>query len=145
MSARDLYSTIKRVPSIAPLGRTGDVTGASVDTRGYQSVTFGIDIGVGGITFDESNKIEFIAEHSDDGSAWTAVAAADVRGPETWLAGGIVKSLIAAHAAAASYKVGYFGQKRYVRMKADHTGTHGAATGYGVAVVLGHPHLAAVA
>lgn len=145
MSARDLYSIVKRLPTIAPLGRTADVTGAAVDTKGYNSVTLEIDVGVGGITFDATNKIEFIAEHSDDGSTWTAVAANDVRGPETWLAGGIVKSLIAAHAAAASYKVGYFGQKRYVRAKADHSGTHGAATGYGVAVLLGHPHLAAVA
>jgi hypothetical protein len=39
--------------------------------------------------------------------------------------GGIVKSLIAAHAAADTTEVGYIGGKRYLKVLADFSGTHG--------------------
>lgn len=145
MSARDLYSLIKRAVSLGAAARNADANGATVDTQGYRSVTMEIDMGVGGITFDGTNKIELILQHSDDGSAWSAVAAADARGPEGVTGAGIVKSFIAAHAAAACYKVGYFGQKRYVRAVADFSGTHGTATPFSASFLLGDPMVAPVA
>lgn len=144
MSARDLYSHVNRVISLAPAVRAADATGTAVDCRGYSSVTLELDVAAGGITFDATNKIEAILEHSDDNSTFTAVAAADVRGPVAWATGGIIKSFIVAHT-AQSYKFGYYGQKRYVRPKLDYSGTHGTGTGTSAAILLGHPHLAPVA
>jgi hypothetical protein len=41
---------------------------------------------------------------------------------------GIIKSLVAAHAAAAVYRYGYKGGKRYLKLLADFSGTHGTGT-----------------
>jgi hypothetical protein len=73
------------------------------------------------------NKIEFILEHSNDNSTWNAVAQADVLGP-TVAAGGIVRSLVAAKAAADVQEISYIGGRRYVRLTPDFSGTHGTGT-----------------
>ena len=39
-----------------------------------------------------------------------------------------MKALVAAHAAAEQFLVGYRGKKRYVKLTADFSGTHGTAT-----------------
>jgi hypothetical protein len=128
---RDSISTIKVLGTInATL--SADNTPAAIDTRGYDSVALLIGVGVGGITFTGSNKIEFKVTHSDDDSSYSDVAAADVilgvNADASVGSGGIVKSLIAAHAAATVTKVGYIGGKRYLKVLADFSGTHGSGT-----------------
>lgn len=125
----------KRVAtSIAPAALAADNTPVSLERLGYQSLTYFIHVGVGGITFDATNKVEFTMTHSDDGTTWTAVEDDDVKitlpdgTAGTVGTGGIVRSLVAAHAAATVTKVGYIGHKKYTRLLADFSGTHGAAT-----------------
>lgn len=144
---RDLASMIKSVPMIGPASFNADNTSSAVDRQGFDSVTFEINIGVGGITFDTTNKVEFKATHSDDNVTYTAVTDADVLMPagQTVGSGGIVKSLIAAHAAASSTKIAYIGGKRYTKMQADFSGTHGAATPIAAIAILSHPARAPVA
>jgi hypothetical protein len=96
-------------------------------------------IGVGGITFSGVNKIEFVLTHSDDDSSYAAVTDADMLGV-TGIVTGIIKSLIVAHAAAAVYRFGYVGGKRYLKLLADFSGTHGTGTALQAAVVKGNPH-----
>lgn len=137
---RDLYSVLKRAVSLAHASRTtSSSAGAAVDTAGYQSVAFEIDIGAGGITFTGTNRIDIAAEHSDDGSTWAVVPAADMRAPTAPTAAGIAMSVTAAHAAAAAYTVGYFGGKRYVRGTDTRGGTHATGTSVGISIALGHP------
>lgn len=93
-----------------------------------------LHIGVGGITFTGTNKIEFVLTHSDD----------DVQGV-TGVTNGIVKALKTAHAAAAVTKIGYIGYRRYLKVLADFSGTHGTGTPIAVAAILGRPHSAPVA
>jgi hypothetical protein len=74
----------------------------------------------------------------------TAVADADVDLTESNIStvgtGGIVRSLIAEHAAATVDRVGYIGGKRYLKILADFSGTHGTGTPIGVQVIKGLPH-----
>lgn len=116
---------------IGVVALAADNTPAALDTRDYNCVEIELDIGIGGITFDGSNKVEFKLTHSDDDSSYAAVETGDVRAEGAALtvaSGGIIKSLVAAHAAAARYHFEYIGAKRYLKLLADFTGTHGTAT-----------------
>lgn len=141
---RDLVSRLKNVLALAAASYSADNTPVAVDRAGYNSAMLVLNIGAGGITFDATNKVEFKLTHSDDGTTYTAVADGDVPGV-TIGTGGIIKSLVAAHAAAATYKFGYIGGKRYLKLLADFSGTHGTATPLSATWELGDPLMAPVA
>lgn len=124
---------------IVPATISADNTPAVLDLAGYNGVNIHVQVGVGGITFTGSNKVEFILKHGDasDGSDQAAVAVADVTGVTA--TSGIIRSLTAAHAAATVVSCGYVGTKRYVSCLADFSGTHGAGTPIAVLAVLGYP------
>ena len=124
--------------------RTTDLTGTTVDLQGFGAAAFHLHIGVGGITFTGTDRIDFIVEHSDDGAAWVPVAQTDISGA-TVTGSGIVRSLVAAKAAADVQEIDYIGNRRYVRMTADFSGTHGTGTPFGAVVVRGLPDLMPVA
>ena len=105
-----------------------DNTPASFDIGKADSCTVFIEVGVGGITFSGTNKVEFVLTHSDtSASGFTAVVQDDVVGV-TVAGAGIVRSLIVAHAAASVVSIGYKGRKQFLRLLADFSGTHGTAT-----------------
>jgi tryptophan synthase beta subunit len=110
---------------------SADNTPAAVDNLGYHKATITLAIGAGGITFTASNKIEFVLTHSDDNSTYSNVTDSDVildsLGP-TSVTSGIVRSLTSAHATADVQKIGYIGGKRYLKLLADFSGTHGTGT-----------------
>jgi len=137
---RDLHSNLSTQVLIAPAVVSADTTPVSVDLREFQAVMLMLYIGVGGITFSGTNKVEFVVEHSNDGSTWAAVAQADIVGA-TVATGGIVRSLIAAKAAADVQEMSYVGGRRYVRCTADFSGTHGTGTMIGMFAILGRPNL----
>lgn len=145
MADYDLKSKLKVVNVITPEVLSADNTPTAIDTDGFRAATIETNVGVGGITFDGTNKVEFKLYHGADttfGNA-TAVEAADVVMPfgETLGAGGIIRSLIAAKAAADTevHTVGYVGKERYLYVLADFSGTHGAGTAIAVQCCLGHP------
>jgi len=133
---KDQSDILFPVLALGPVSLNADNVPVAVDLNGYEAAMIEIAVGIGGITFDGSNKIEFKLTDSDNNSDYAAVAAADVQGvtPDT---GGIIKSLVAAHAAPTVTKVGYIGGKRYLKILADFSGTHGAATPICVTVVKG--------
>lgn len=114
---------------------SADNTPAGVDIRGFQEIEIDLAIGIGGITFSGTDKIEFkltAAEYTDGVlGAYAAVATGDVflNGAQVTVGtGGIIKSLEAAHAAAAVYRFEYKGNAGSLKLLADFSGTHGAAT-----------------
>lgn len=123
---------------IPPAVYSADNTPPAVDLQGVQSATILIMPGVGGITFSGSNRIEFVLTHSDDDSTYTNVTAADLVGVAS-VTSGIVRSLIAAHAAASATEIGYIGRKRYLKLLADFSGTHGVGTPIAAIVVTDNP------
>ena len=136
---KDIHSDFTRAVAIGAATLSADNTPAAVDLRGYDAAEILLDIGIGGITFSGTNKIEFKLTHSDDDSTYTDVATADMLGV-TVASGGIIKSLIAAHAAPGVYRYGYKGGKRYLKLLADFSGTHGSGTPIAASVLLGRGH-----
>lgn len=128
---RDGATGLAPVLAFGPATLSADNTPAAVDLRDYGKATLMLAIGAGGITFDGTNKIEFKLTHSDDDSSYTNVGDDDVikdsNAPAS-ITGGIIRSLTAAHAAADVQKLGYIGGKRYVKLLADFSGTHGTGT-----------------
>jgi len=115
-----------------------DNTPAEIALGTAQSATVLIEVGVGGITFSGTNKVEFKLTHSDTaGGSYAAVADADVVGA-TVGAGGIVLTLDAAHAAGTVTKLGYKGRKGFIKLLADFSGTHGTATPMAATVLTGN-------
>lgn len=139
----DLAHNVKVMNLITPAVLDADNTPAALDTDGFKSATICINVGIGGITFSATDKVEFKLTHSDDNVTYAAVAEDDVLMPYggSWASGGIIRSLIAAKAAADTtlYKVGYRGKKRYLKLLADFSGTHGAGTPMSASVILGNP------
>ena len=141
---KDISTSLSAIAAFGPIVLDADNTPAAIDIGNFGAAIVLIAVGVGGITFSADNKIEFKLTHSDDNSTYTAVAQGDVKGV-TVGTGGIVRSLVAAHAAATLTKVGYHGGKRYLKLLADFSGTHGAGTPMSAVVVAGEPYIAPVA
>lgn len=145
---RDHFNNLSAVAAIAAAVASDDPAPITIDRAGFDALTFMLMIGVGGITFTATNRIDFIMEHSDDGATWLPVGASGVLGavPD---ASGIVLSQRAAHPAATvhrfGYTDGYQGEKRYVRLRADFNGTHGTGTPIAALAVLGNSRSAPVA
>ena len=143
---RTLSQNIGPVLAIGPDTLSADNTPTAIDLAGFEAAALLFQIGVGGITFDATNKIEFKLRHGDTSTVadHIAVAQDDVT-DATVAAGGVVLSLVAAHAAASVSKVGYIGGKRFLSVLADFSGTHGTGTPITVAVVKARPLSAPVA
>ena len=142
---RDMHSTISAVVAVPAATYNADNTPANVNLATFDGALVLIQTGVGGITFSGVNKIEYILRHGDstDAATHTPVAATDVAGV-VWAAGGIVRSLVAAHAAPSVTEVSYIGTKENISVLADFSGTHGTGTPIAVTVLRGFPLTAPV-
>jgi len=141
---KDIFSESKVIDVFGPVALDADNTPAAIDLKDFRAALLVIAVGVGGITFTTDHKVEFTLTHSDDNVTYVAVAAGDVLGEASVGAGGIIKSLIAAHAAAARYRFGYVGGKRYLKLLANFSGTHGAPTILGAEVIAMRPVMSPV-
>jgi len=141
---KDQSDILEATLILGPISLQADNVPVEIDLDGYSGATILIAVGIGGITFDPTNKIEFVMTHTDtSGADYAAVAAADVHGVTPGVTG-IVKSLVAAHAAATITEFGYIGRKRYIKILADFSGTHGSATPICIMVVKGYPNEVAI-
>lgn len=137
---RDQASSLAIASVIAPAALDADNTPAAIDLLDYGASTLLLHIGVGGITFSGTNKIEFKLTHSDDDSTYTDVTDDDVikdSSAPAEITNGIIRSLTSAHAAATIQKLGYVGGKRYIKLLADFGGTHASATPLAASLVKG--------
>ena len=102
-------------------------------------------IGVGGITFDANNRIDFKLFHGDTAvvNDHVAVAQSDVSGV-TLGSDGIVRALVASHAAPSLTELSYMGGRAFLSLWADFSGTHGGGTPIAAMVVRGRPLVAPV-
>ena len=125
---QDIKSISKSILVVGPVVLDEDNAPDAVDLISAKGTKFDILVGVGGITFDADNKIEISMTHCDTESGeYANVTAADVSGVAS-VTSGIVKSLVAAHAAASVTSIGYKGGKRFVKFVINFTGTHGTGT-----------------
>lgn len=138
MLNKDVYNHQSVSKVLGPVAANADNTPAAIDLQGFRAALIQLDIGIGGITFDATNKIEFTVTHSDDDSTYANVTTDDIEGVAS-ITDGIIKALTAAHAAAACYMFGYVGGKRYLKVLANFSGTHGSATPLAINVIRMHP------
>jgi len=98
---------------------SADTDSPAIDTQEYDSG--GWLVQVAAFAFDASNKIALKLKHSDDKLTFTDADLVDYEG-------GAIKELTAAADGAKVHAVGYVGQKRYVKLSLDVTGTVSVAT-----------------
>lgn len=126
---RDLYSNIGAVLALAPAVQSASIDGIAVDLKGYNAAAFVVNTGAIASAGDFSAKLQ---ESDASGSGY-----ADV------VAGFVDSNAPATLAASSSYKLGYRGNKRYVRVVLTKAG--GTSIAAGATAVLGEPAKAPVA
>jgi len=140
----DIHTRMSTAIAVAAAVYAANSTPVTIDLLGYDAAEIILAIGIGGITFTTANKIEFVLSHSDDDTTYTPVTDAHLLGV-TGTTAGIIKSLIALQAAATVSRFGYKGGKRYLRVLAQFSGTHGTGTPLAGVAILGDAALAPVA
>jgi hypothetical protein len=101
MASKDLYSNFAQTVAVVPAVLTATNTSAGVDLAGFESAAVLINTGaiagagVFNVTLEESDAA---------GSGYTAVPASKIQG-----------ALPTPLAASTVYKLGYLGDKRYIR------------------------------
>jgi hypothetical protein len=137
----DLVSEIRTTVGLFPAVSTTTPTVVVLDRLGSRATAFLVQVGVGGITFTGTNKLEIIVEDSDDNTNWAAVTTGNIRtstgASQTVAAGGVLESYVAAKAAASTAEYGYYGSKRYLRITPTFGGTHATGTLVGVTFLSG--------
>lgn len=136
---RDLANSVSVAQSLAPAVRTADANGDGVDLQGFESATIVVDTGAEGVTLSSSVKIDFILEDSSDDSTYSAVTSNNLVTDGAVDSSGIFLTLDANAETPQVASIGYVGGKRYVRVKADFTGSHSTGTPVSATVIKGHP------
>lgn len=137
MAIRDLMNNVHPVPLIAPVAARTDntaIVSAIIDTQGYESCTLLL---VTGTNTDANATFAVLVEDGDDSglSDNAAVADAQLLGTEA-LAGFTFADDVECR------KIGYVGNKRYVRMTVTPSGNDSGNIFLAGIAVLGHPALA---
>lgn len=130
MASSDLYNNAKAIVAIANQYATATtVTGATIDTQGFQGVSFAVNATQGaGTGLDGSNYYE-VQVFESDASNMTGEAEVSTSG---------ILGTVPTISGLGHYEFGVISNKRYLRLKLAETGT---ASGqfYGVAL-LGLPN-----
>ncbi len=133
---RDMHNNIKVLTAITPAavgtsGIAGGKLSGIIDRRGYDSVEFAFNYSTAGASTDQI--VPVLYEAAATGDSFTSVADADLLGAET----AIVIS------AAGASKIGYIGNKRYLKLRLYGIG-HATGT-VGAMVLMGNAAQAPVA
>ena len=120
---RDLYSNIGAVPALAPAVQATAASGGAIDLQGFESVAFVVNTGAIAGAGDFGVKVQ---ESDTDQSGDFADAAAAV----------VSSNAPATLEADSTYKLGYRGYKRYVRVALTKAG--GTSIAAGAIAVLGN-------
>jgi len=113
---KDLKNNLDVAQSLAPAARTADANGTSVDLQNAVAALAVCSIGAW-----TDGAFTPILQESDDDSAWSDVAAADLEGAFVAVTDGATDD--------TTQKVGYKGTLRYIRMKVDQTASPAPSTG----------------
>lgn len=120
---RDLFSNIGAVQALGPAVQAASANGAAIDTRGYNRIAFVVNTGAIVSAGDFNVKLQ---ESDVSGSGYTDVAAAQAQ-----------TNAPATLAADSTYRLGYLGYKRYVRLVLTKAG--GTSIAASAVAILGDP------
>ena len=131
---RDLVNNVKVTQVAIAATKTGTVTSDPVGMAGYNSLMFIYDIGNSADSLSGSLLWTLsLVECDTSGGNYTAVAAADILG---WN-GAATYVIDAPTEASLAVKVGYIGNKPFVKALATVTGSHSSGTPMGIVAVQG--------
>jgi hypothetical protein len=127
MAEYDQSSEITLVHCVTPSAIAADTNGATVDTSGYESITYAIHVG----TAMAGGGFNVTIEQDDDSGfgSGAAVSAAETIGTLPTISIGDTDKV---------YRVGSIGKERYQRIVLTETGTISGGT-IGVVAILGNP------
>lgn len=111
---RNLAQKIKALQLVAAQAISADTISTSVDLHAFRSFAFLVSVGT--FAFTGSNKIGLKMQESDDNSTFTDVALTDYYG-------GAIKELSSGADDDSVHVVQYKGNKKYVRLVLDVSGT----------------------
>lgn len=134
MAEYDSVSEMKVAEAIPFVAHNAAINGNSIDTLGFESLTFAIQAGTLG-----TGTVNFLMQEADDNGsgapgAFTTVAAGDMIG---------TLPTILATDDNKSYRIGYIGKKQWVRI--NNVGTGWTSVIHGVIAILGNPKTGPVA
>lgn len=109
---------IKMLLAAQALSASADSASFDVQDNGALALV----VNAGDFAFDGSNYIDLVIEHSDDDSSFSPVGEGDLYVAED-AANGLFKALDEAGDAEAVHVAHYLGNKRYVRVASNVTGT----------------------
>jgi len=159
MAIRDHMSNFKFFQVVNPQDLdSADITGKDVDTQGFESLTFIINVGMLS-EINSASYVRFVMQHTDASalglgpSTYADCSATDILGLASTvkaLTSGVVKTLgegnsgVSASLGSTVYTIGYRGTKRYVRMNVDCVGAACSAVAasdaaIGIVAMLGYP------
>jgi hypothetical protein len=118
----DLHNNIKQVLAVAPvaLGATGVNTGRVIDRKGYAGVEFLLEYGAITTTGTVVTPVLYAA---DTTGALASVADADLIGTEALAGLAASTDRTSGSGKLVTKRLGYKGNKRYVRLNMNGTGT----------------------
>lgn len=131
MAAQDLYNCIKVAPAldVQTISTNTTTAGDIIDTKGFNSVTFVFQMG----TLTDGDYAVLIQDGDDSGLSDAAAVA------DTYLLGTEAGATFDADTDDNDVaKIGYIGNKRYVRLSVVSTNTSSGAV-CGATCILGHP------
>jgi hypothetical protein len=154
MALRDGFSNFGYFDALTPIEFDGAaVTGPTIDTVGYETVTFALY--TGHVSLSTTSGYIIRMQHASASAAgndgtWSYVSEGHVLGSEfslyTTVTSGRVFSMFISAASVAAFEsaifmVGYRGKRRYVRLLTENVaGQSGAGSSiFGVAAILGLP------
>jgi hypothetical protein len=125
MPNREQYNSIKIGTIKAPVLTNSSTNGVYFDTRGSDAVTILALVGASTGTPSTANKMTLVVQESSSTAAasFVAVSAANLIGEVSGTTIGAFAILDGTADLSQTYKVGYIGSKRYVRVKYTETGT----------------------
>lgn len=118
---RDLKNNVDSFQSVAPAARTTTVTGAVVDLSDYEAAMVHLSVG----TITDGTHTPKLQEADTSGGSYTDVAADDLEGS------------FAALASNVNQRVGYKGNKPFVKVVVTVTGSPSTGGVYGADVFRG--------
>lgn len=136
MQNRQARDGAKHTVLVGAQTRTTDVESAAFSTADFLVNEIEYDIGVGGETFDDSNKIELELSKAPSLAGVYAAYTGDVLLHDvaagttvtvTADANGMIKAFVAAHATAKRYVVTLL-EAGFYKTKFEYTGTHNTGT-----------------
>lgn len=121
-AGKSIHEDIKQSMAVVPvaLGATGVISGNIIDRKGYSGVEFLIEYG--SIT-TTGTAVTAIVLEGDVTGTMTSVADADLVGTETLASLAAATPRTAGTTKEVSKRIGYKGNKRYVQLKLNGTGT----------------------